>query len=108
MLLNDTSSARESRIQPRLVRLALTAMLLGAASAHGVEPTAQAIAPPPAPGPAAGLAGSAGPRATGFGTPPQNITPMPSKKPLAGNKIAPPWGRPAPAGFSFVCQMRRW
>src|SRR5258708_26430261 len=99
MLLNDTSSARESRIQPRLVRLALTAMLLGAASAHGVEPSAQAIAPPPAPGPAAGLAGSAGLRATVVGTPPPDMAPMAGQMPLAGINIALPWARPPPAGL---------
>ncbi len=94
MLLNDTSSARESRIQPRLVRLALTAMLLGAA--------------PPAPGPAAGLAGSAGLRATVFGTPPQDMAPMPSKVPLAEINIALPWARPAPDVFWFDRKLRVW
>ena len=108
MISSDTSSARESRIQPRLVRLALTAMLLGAASAHGVEPSAQAIAPPPAPGPAAGLAGSAGLRATVFGTPPQDTAPMPGKVPLAEINIALPWARPVPDVFWFDRKLRVW
>src|SRR5216684_1938370 len=108
MLLNDTSSARESRIQPRLVRLAHTAMLLGAASAPGVEPSAQAIAPPPAPGPAAGLAGSAGLRATVFGTPPQDMAPMPRRVPVAEINIALSWARPVPDVFWFDRKLRVW
>src|SRR5216684_271540 len=108
MLLNDTSSARESRIQPRLVRLAHTAMLLGAASAPGVEPSAQAIAPPPAPGPAAGLADSAALRATVFGTPPQDMVSMPSRVPLAEINIALPWARPLPDVFWFDRKLRVW
>src|SRR5882672_9262156 len=108
MIASDTSSARESRIQLRLVQLTLSAMLLGAASAYGVEPTAQAIAPPPAPGPAAGLAGSAGLRATVFGTPPQDMAPMPGKVPLAEINIALPWARPVPDVFWFDRKLRVW
>jgi hypothetical protein len=58
-------------------------MLLGATSVQGAESPAQAIAPPAAPGRPAGLADSAALRATIFGTPPQDMAPMPSRVPLA-------------------------
>jgi hypothetical protein len=108
MMATDTSSARESRIQVRFVRLALAAMLLGAVSVHGTELPAQAIAPPPAPGPATGLADSAALRATVFGTPPQDMAPMPSKVPLAEINIALPWTRPVPDVFWFDRKLRVW
>jgi len=108
MIATDTSSARESRIQVRLVRLALAAMLLGTASAHGAGLPAQAIAPPPSPGPATGLADSAALRATVFGTPPQDMAPMPSRVPLAEINIALPWTRPVPDVFWFDRKLRVW
>ena len=108
MLSSGTSSARESRIQSRLVHLAFAAMLLLAPFAHGTEPAAQTIAPPPAPGPATGLADSAGLRATVFGTPPQNMAPMPSRVPLAEINIGLPWARPVPAVFWFDRKLRVW
>ena len=101
-------SAPVSRIQPRLARLALTAMLMGAAAAHGVESAAQAIEPPPAPGPPAGLADSAALRATVFGTPPQDMARMPSRVPLAEINIALPWARPLPDVFWFDRKLRVW
>jgi hypothetical protein len=108
MISSDTSSARESRIQRCLVQLAFAAMLLGAASVHGTEFPAQAIAPPPATGPAAGLADSAGLRATVFGTPPQDMAPMPSRVPVAEINIALPWARPVPDVFWFDRKLRVW
>src|SRR5580692_11806547 len=108
MVSSDTSSARESRIQRCWVQFAFTAMLLGAAFAHGTETGSQAIAPPPAPGRPTGLADSAGLRATVFGTPPQDIAPMPSRVPLAEINIALPWARPVPAVFWFDRKLRVW
>jgi hypothetical protein len=108
MISNDTSSARERRIQRQLVQLALVAMLSGAALAHGAELSAQAIAPPPAPGPAAGLADSAALRATVFGTPPTDMAPMPDKVPLVEINIALPWARPVPDVFWFDRKLRVW
>ncbi len=83
-------------------------MLMGAAAAHGVESAAQAIEPPPAPGPPAGLADSAALRATVFGTPPQDMAPMPSRVPLAEINIALPWARPLPDVFWFDRKLRVW
>jgi hypothetical protein len=108
MISNDTSSAHERRIQRHLVQLALVAILSGAALAHGAELSAQAIAPPPAPGPAAGLADSAGLRATLFGTPPTDMAPMPNKVPLAEINIALPWALPVPDVFWFDRKLRVW
>jgi hypothetical protein len=83
-------------------------MLLGAAFAQGAELSAQAIAPPPAPGPAAGLADSAALRATVFGMPPQNAAPLPRKVPLAEINIALPWARPVPDVYWFDRKLRAW
>ena len=97
------------------VRLTIAAaLLLAAAFAHGSEPpenTApppQNIAPPPAPGPATGLADSAALRATVFGTPPQDMAPMPNRVPLAEINIAFPWARPVPDVFWFDRKLRVW
>jgi hypothetical protein len=108
MILSDTSSARESRIQRRLVQLTLAAMLLRATFVHGAESPARPIAPPPAPGPATGLADSAALRATVFGTPPQDMAPMPNRVPLAEINIALPWARPVPDVFWFDRKLRVW
>jgi hypothetical protein len=83
-------------------------MLWAAAFAYGTQPAAQTIAPPPAPGPATGLADSAGLRATVFGTPPQDMAPMPSRVPLAEINIELPWARPAPDVFWFDRKLRVW
>ena len=109
MISSDTSPARESRIRRCWVQFAFTAALLGgAALAHGTETGSQGIAPPPAPGRPTGLADSAGLRATVFGTPPQDIAPMPSRVPLAEINIALPWARPVPAVFWFDRKLRVW
>src|SRR5580704_710272 len=78
MISSDTSSARESRIQRRLVRLVLTAILLGAASVHATELPGQPIAPPP------------------------------SRVPVAEIDISLPWARPVPDVFWFNRKLRVW
>jgi hypothetical protein len=91
-----------------ILKLALASMLCGAAFAQGTEPAAPSVAPPPAPGPATGLADSAALRATIFGTPPQDIAPMPSKVPLVEIALALPWARPVPEVFWFDRKLRVW
>ena len=108
MVSSDTSLARESLIRRCCVQFAFTALLLGAALAHGTETGSQAIALPPAPGRPTGLADSAGLRATVFGTPPQDIAPLPSRVPLTEINIALPWARPVPDVFWFDRKLRVW
>jgi hypothetical protein len=90
------------------VHIASVAILFGTAAAYGAEPAVQVIAPPPAPGPATGLADSAALRATVFGTPPQDLAPMPNRVPLAEINIAFPWARPVPDVFWFDRKLRVW
>jgi hypothetical protein len=108
MISSDSSSAQESRNKRRPARLAFLAMLCAAGFACGAELADPVIAPPPAPGPAAGLADSAALRATVFGTPAQNMAPMPSRVPLAEINIALPWARPVPDVFWFDRKLRVW
>src|ERR1700723_4533363 len=108
MKSSGTSLARERWNQRNFVQFAFSALLLGAAFAHGTESSSQAIAPPPAPGRPTGLADSAGLRATVFGTPPQDIAPMPRRVPLSEINIALPWARPVPDVFWFDRKLRVW
>jgi hypothetical protein len=86
-----------------LSALALTA--LGVCQAHAED---DAIPPPAAPGPATGLADSAALRATVFGTPPQDVAPLPDKVPLLEMDLDLPWRRPIPAVFWFDKRLRVW
>jgi predicted alpha/beta-fold hydrolase len=75
---------------------------------------AQSIAPQseqpsvPAPGPATGLADSAGLRATVFGTLPQDLVPLPAKIPLSEINIELPWRLPVPEILWFDNKLRVW
>ena len=118
----NTPSAPPSRMQRNLVHLTLSALVWWSSiarcaelSTQAVEPAAQGaaqaapvIAPPPAPGPVAGLADSAALRATVFGTPPQNMAPMPNRVPLTEINIELPWKRPVPDVFWFDRKLRVW
>src|SRR3981189_1102971 len=72
------------------------------------HPPDQVIAPPAAAGPATGLADSAALRATVYGTPPQDIAPMPAKVPLLEINFHMPWARPVPDVFWFGRDLRVW
>jgi hypothetical protein len=66
------------------------------------------VADPVAPGPPTGLADSAALRATVFGTPPQDIAPLPAKVPLLEMDVKCPWARPVPQVFWFDKRLRVW
>jgi hypothetical protein len=66
------------------------------------------IAAPPVHGPATGLADSAALRATVFGTPPQDVAPLPEKVPLVEIDIPMPWARPVPEVFWFDRKLQVW
>jgi hypothetical protein len=86
----------------------LAAMLLAAMLARGAEAATVAVVPPPAPGPATGLADSAALRATVFGTPAQDLAPLPSRVPLVEIDIALAWARPVPEVLWFDRKLRVW
>jgi hypothetical protein len=94
-----------ARLGPALLPAMLPVLLLGAATFAGAQP---ATPPPASPGPATGLADSAGLRATVFGTPPQDLAPMPDRVPLTEIDISLPWARPVPAVFWFDRRLRVW
>jgi len=80
--------------------------LIALCSSSFAEPTP--IELPPAPGPATGLADPAALRATVFGTPPQDIAPLPDRVPLLEMDLALPWRRPMPQIFWFDKRLRVW
>jgi len=82
-------------------------------SAIGLVSTARAdeskvTTAPTVKGPATGLADSAGLRSTVFGTPPQDIAPLPEKVPLLEINATMPWAQPVPAVFWFDKRLRVW
>ena len=81
---------------------------LAAQPAAADEAVAPSIAPPTVVGPATGLADSAALRATVFGTPPQDVAPMPATVPLVEINIGMPWARPVPEVFWFDRKLRVW
>src|ERR1700683_60544 len=86
-----------------LPALALAALVLS--QAHSEQPS---IPAPAAPGPATGLADSAALRATVFGTPPQDIAPLPATVPLLEMDLSLPWRLPIPQVFWFDKRLRVW
>src|SRR6202050_3070767 len=84
--------------------LILGTLLTYAAAALGQSPAPEL----PASGPATGLADSGALRGTVFGTPPQDMGPLPKTVPLAEITIALPWARPVPAVFWFDRKLRVW
>src|SRR6202167_4112724 len=94
----------ESAMKWPLAVLTLHGLVLVAAVASGAQPVALL----PSPGPATALADSAALRATVYGTPPQDIAPMPKTVPLEETNIALPWARPVPQVFWFDRRLRVW
>src|ERR1700691_5953950 len=80
--------------------------LIAFCSSSFADPTPAQL--PPAPGPATGLADSAALRATVFGTPPQDIGPLPDTVPMLEMEVALPWRRPVPQIFCFDKLLRVW
>lgn len=83
-------------------------LALSALPAVADEATVAGIVPPSVVGPATGLADSAALRATVFGTPPQDVAPMPASVPLVEINISMPWARPVPEVFWFDRKLRVW
>jgi len=88
------------------MRLLATFALIAYCSTSFAEPAPLQL--PPAPGPATGLADSAALRATVFGTPPQDIAPLPESVPMLEMDLALPWRRPVPQIFWFDKRLRVW
>ena len=101
-------SAREYAIKHTMKQcvVAFALAILCAFPVTGAEPAP--IRAPPASGPPTGLADLAALRATVFGTPPQNIAPLPERVPLLEMDLALPWARPVPAVFWFDRRLRVW
>jgi hypothetical protein len=79
------------------------------AVSHLLVGSTSALAAPAADNdPATGLADSAALRATVFGTPPQDIAPMPATVPLQEIDISMPWARPVPKVLGFDSRLRVW
>ena len=91
------------------MKLSIIALTLAALCISRMAAADPPIKPPPAaPGLATGLADSAALRATVFGTPPQDIAPLPAKVPLFEMDLLMPWARPVPAVFWFDRRLRVW
>jgi predicted alpha/beta-fold hydrolase len=77
-------------------------------SATSFAANAQTITAPSVNGPATGLADSAALRATVFGTPPQDMAPLPEKIPLSEITVTLPWRLPVPDVLWFNSKLRVW
>ncbi|HXB00505.1 MAG TPA: hypothetical protein VNW05_08265 [Steroidobacteraceae bacterium] len=75
---------------------------------QAAPPSQTAPQSPPSPGPAIGLADSAGLRATVFGTPPQDMASLPAKVPLSEIRAELPWRLPVPQVLWFDAKLRVW
>jgi hypothetical protein len=85
-----------------------SALLFSAVLAHGAQRDSEpSITGTPSES-IAGLADSAGLRATVFGTPLQELAPLPASVPLMEVDIAMPWARPVPKLFWFDRSLRVW
>jgi len=103
----DRACGTRQRAPRRRAAVALLVLLATAATAAAADSPEDFQLPAP-PGPPTGLADSAALRATVFGTPPQDIAPMPQSVPLQEINIALPWARPVPPVFWFDRRLRAW
>ncbi len=101
MSLFSTAVARV-RLASNVLSVPLMMTLVCAAS------LATADTLPPAPGPAAGLADSEALRTTVYGTPLQDIAPLPPSVPISEINIAMPWAKPVPDVFWYARKLRVW
>jgi hypothetical protein len=88
---------------------ALTIASVAGASADDAEPDGAAPAATVGTsiaGPATGLADSAALRATVFGTPPQDVAPLPERVPVTEINVSLPWKRPTPDVLWFDSKLR--
>jgi len=92
----------------RATWVVMIALALAAFATSGFAAESAPIIAPAVTGPATGLADSAGLRSTVFGTPPQDIAPLPEKVPLLEIDATMPWARPVPAVFWFDKRLRVW
>lgn len=74
----------------------------------GGNAVAQSRLPLPSGGPPTGLADSAGLRSSVYGTPPDELAPMPEVVPLQEIDIRLPWRMPMPEVFWFDGRLRAW
>jgi hypothetical protein len=88
----------------RLIPFALFLSAAGALAAEPDEPQQSA----PVSDAIIGLADSAGLRATVFGTPPQDMAPLPAKVPLSEINAELPWRLPVPQILWFDAKLRVW
>jgi Alpha/beta hydrolase family len=91
-------------IRRSLPRFVAAALCINVGFAHAETPAAAPIESAPA----TGLADSAALRSTVFGTPPQDLAPMPDRVPLSEINIGFPWARPLPDVFWFDRRLRVW
>jgi predicted alpha/beta-fold hydrolase len=101
---------RKALMLPMSPTLLMASMLLMSSMLLTPASTAHAddgqVAAPPTKGPATGLADSAALKATVFGTPPQDIAPMPAVVPMLEMNFPMPWARPVPPIFWFDRKLR--
>ena len=93
---------------PAAASVPATATARAAATVAAAAEDTGPIKPPPAPGAPTGLADLTALRATVFGTPPQDIAPLPAKVPLSEMDLTLPWARPVPPIFWFDRRLRVW
>jgi hypothetical protein len=92
-----------------VIALTLAGWLLGSPVFAQADDSPAAAVPVPAPdsaGPATGLADSAALHATVFGTPPQDIAPLPAKVPVIEINASLPWRQPVPDVLWFDSKLR--